>query len=228
MPTREARMSPALRSRLLRLGIVAIVAAAIYLAADALDVFAYLDPEALAARIRDSGPLGVLVFVAAFCVGELVQVPGTVFFAVAVGVWGLPTGVLVAVVAAIVACTFAFAAVRVTGRWILQGRSLEALRRYVPYIESAPLRTTILLRLVMGASPPINWALALSAIGWRDFLLGTTIGMTPNVAIYVWLLDQLAFASDPVLPAWVVIVLLLAVVSAGVLAHRAMSRRERR
>ena len=51
--------------------------------------------------------------------------------------------------------------------------------------------------------------------------------MTPNVAIYVWLLDQLAFASDPMLPAWAVIILLLAVMWAGALAHRSMSRRER-
>ncbi len=227
MPRREIDVSSSLQRRLVRLVIVAIFAAGIYLAADALGVFAYLDPRALAERLRDSGPLGVLVFVAAFCVGEVTYVPATVFFAAAIGVWGLPVGTLVAVIAAITACTFAFATVRVTGRWILEGRSLEALQRYAPYIESAPLRTTILLRLIIGAAPPVNWALALSAIGWRDFLLGTTIGMTPNVAIYVWLLDQLAFASDPMLPAWAVIILLLAVMCAGALAHRSMSRRER-
>lgn len=224
---REVDVSSSLKRRLLRLVVVAIVAVAVYLTADALGVFQYLDPRALAERVRDSGPLGVLVFVAAFCVGEVTQAPATVFFAAAVGVWGLPAGALVAVVAAITACTFAFASVRVTGRWILQGRSLEALQRYAPYIESAPLRTTILLRLVLGAAPPVNWALALAAIGWRDFLLGTAIGMTPNVAIYVWLLDQIAFASDPLLPAWAVIILLLAVVSAGALTLRAMSRGER-
>jgi phospholipase D1/2 len=227
MPMREVDVSSSLKRRLLRLVVVAIVAVAVYLTADALGVFQYLDPRALAERVRDSGPLGVLVFVAAFCVGEVTQAPATVFFAAAVGVWGLPAGALVAVVAAITACTFAFASVRVTGRWILQGRSLEALQRYAPYIESAPLRTTILLRLVLGAAPPVNWALALAAIGWRDFLLGTAIGMTPNVAIYVWLLDQIAFASDPLLPAWAVIILLLAVVSAGALTLRAMSRGER-
>ena len=216
----QARRRPAARFLAL-----ALLACGVYLLADSGGLLEFLDPETLADRIRSSGSLGIVVFVAAFCLGELVQVPGTLFFATAVGVWGLPAGVIVGVTAAIAACTFAFATVRLAGRWVLDGRSLEAIQRFVPAIESAPLRTTVLLRLTLGASPPVNWALALSAIGWREFLIGTVIGITPNVTAYVWLLDQLAFTSEPVIPKWGVVTLLLVLVGIGVQVNRRLQRR---
>lgn len=221
-------MSTVRRTRLVRAGIALGIAVLAYLAAGAAGVLDYLDPTDLAERIRGTGAAGVLVFFAAFGVGEVTQLPATAFFTTAVGVWGLPAGAAISVAGAISACTFAFALVRLSGRWILEGRSLEALRRYAPYIETAPLRATIVLRLLIGAAPPVNWALALSTIGWRDFLVGTAIGMTPNVLAYAWLLDQLVFTSRPVLPAWFVIVLLLAVASLAALLHRRLSRRGRR
>jgi len=202
-----------------------LLAGGAWLVADSGGLFEYLDPDKLAERIRSSGPLGIAVFVAAFGLGELTQVPGTLFFATAVGVWGLPVGVIVGVSGAILACTFAFATVRLAGRWVLDGRSLDAIQRFVPAIESAPLRTTVLLRLTLGASPPVNWALALSAIGWREFLIGTVIGITPNVTAYVWLLDQLAFTSEPVIPKWAVVALLLVLVGIGVQVNRRLQRR---
>jgi len=211
-----------------RTGRALIVVAALaggYLLFTTSGVADQLDPDALARRLRDAGPAGIALFLIAFSLGELTQVPATVFFVTAMGVYGLATGLVLAAVGASVACTFAFLVVRVTGRWVLETRSLEFFTHYAPYIETQPVRAVVFLRLIFGASPPVNWALALTPISIRDFLVGTVVGLTPNVAAYAWLIHEMAFNEEPDVPRWAALVLLVLMVVACAAAHRAMMRR---
>ena len=50
---------------------------------------AHFEPAALRATFEAAGPVGgVVLYVAAFCVGELLHLPGTLFVAAGVLVWG--------------------------------------------------------------------------------------------------------------------------------------------
>ena len=58
--------------------------------------------------------------------------------------------------------------------------------------------TLALIRAVMFISPPLNTALALSRIRFRDFALGSAVGLILPMAVTTfalnWLMDLPAFA----------------------------------
>jgi uncharacterized membrane protein YdjX (TVP38/TMEM64 family) len=207
-----------------RLLLAVISLASLYLIVRVSGVGDHLDADQIAERMRASGTTGIGLFIAAFSLGSLTQVPGTVFLVAALAVYGGVRGAIVGTIGAIVACTFSFLVVRITGRWILESKSLAVFAKYAPYIERQPIRAIVFLRLIFGASPPVNWALALSAVRTREFLVGTVLGIVPNLAVYIWLIHELAFDEQPDLPRWAVVVLLATVVGVSVVAHRRMMR----
>lgn len=185
----------------------------------------HLDPSWLAQQMRDSGLVGIGLYLVTFSIGELMAIPATVFFATAVGVYGFMPGGLLACFGAAVACTFSFAVARATGRWILEKRSPGVFARYAPYIESQPIRAIIVLRLLYGASPPVNWLLALADIRPREFVIGTVGGLVPNALVYAWLIDQIAFHDAPEFPRWAAGLVLVAIMVISAILHRYMMRK---
>lgn len=147
------------------------------------------------ARVRElvqhAGAAGVLVFVVAFCAGELLHVPGLVFVAAAVLAWGRVAGGAAAYGAALVAVSIAFFVVRAVGGQPLAELRQPRLRAILSRLEQRPILTVALLRLVLWLAPAVNYALALSPIRYRDYLAGSAIGLVVPVAAAATLLEFL-------------------------------------
>jgi uncharacterized membrane protein YdjX (TVP38/TMEM64 family) len=73
------------------------------------------------------------------------------------------------------------------------------IKKQLDNLVEKPIVTTIVLRLLLFISPPVNYALALSPIRFRYFLLGSMIAMPVNlilnfaITIYAkdWVIDFL-------------------------------------
>ena len=63
------------------------------------------------------------------------------------------------------------------------------LRRVLSQLDTRPLRSVIVLRAIFGVAPFLNYALALSSLGFRDYIIGSIIGMAAPIAIAAVLLD---------------------------------------
>jgi uncharacterized membrane protein YdjX (TVP38/TMEM64 family) len=168
----------------------------------------HLTIEGVRALVAGAGAWGAVAFVATFCVGELVQVPGLVFVAAAVLFYGPAYGGPFAYAAALVSISVSFVMVRgVAGRSPIKaaahvderdgqasagllGRLRARMRRWMGRLDTQPIRTIALLRLVLLFSPPLNYALALSRVRFRDYLVGSALGLLPPTLAAVALLGE--------------------------------------
>ena len=172
-----------------RILIVATIAGIAFVAARLSGLDHALTPEHVRALLAGAGGFGILLFVVVFSLGLLAQLPGLLFIAVAVLAYGRTMGTVVALAGAVVAISVSFFVVRRFGGSALAEIESPLLRRLLLQLDTRPLRSVILLRAVFGVAPVLNYALALSSLGFRDYLIGSVIGMAPPIAIAAVLLD---------------------------------------
>jgi uncharacterized membrane protein YdjX (TVP38/TMEM64 family) len=142
-----------------------------------------VDVESLRALVEETGVWGPLVFVLLFGL-EGLGVPTIVFLAVAIALWPPWLATLLNWGGAMFAGIVGFAYARYVGRdWVAQ-RLPESMRRFEARVVERELETVIALRLFFFASAPAHWALGLSPVGFRHFLLGSAIGYVPG-ALFV-------------------------------------------
>ncbi|MBI5331125.1 MAG: TVP38/TMEM64 family protein [Betaproteobacteria bacterium] len=148
--------------------------------------------EALRQLIQDHRGAGLLGFVLAFVLGNLVQIPGWIFLAAAVLVLGKLWGGLAVYVAACTACMVSFLLFRGLGGPALRAWGNPVARRLLARLDAHPLSAVILLRLAFQTLPVLNVALALSGVRLRHYLLGTVLGLPLPIALYSLFFDGLA------------------------------------
>jgi len=175
----------------LRLGLLVAVLGAGYWAARALGLGHRLEPAALRRALRGAGVWSVPLFFAAFTVGELLYVPGLVFVGVAVYVYGPSLGALVALGGALCSVTVAFLLVRAIGGDALRAFRRPLLRRALRSLEARPIFTMFWLRSVFFMAPVLNYALALSGVGFRDYVLASGLGLVVPILGSAWALHWL-------------------------------------
>ncbi len=140
-----------------------------------------LCPEELLERLQTwmvgAGPWGVLLFVVAFAIGELAHVPGLVFVAAAALAYGRLWGGVVGYLGALTSVIVSFWVVRAVGGQMLAQISHPRVRRILDRLESQPIRVIVILRLVLWMAPPLNYALAMSGVRFRQYAIGSAIGL---------------------------------------------------
>jgi len=106
-PAAAARIRP--RTRLVLLGVAAL---ALFSVGRVSGLGNSISPESLRVLLANAGVFGVLLFVLAFSLGLLAQLPGILFITVAVLVYGRELGTLIALGGSIVAVSVSFVVVR--------------------------------------------------------------------------------------------------------------------
>ena len=131
-----------------------------------------------------AGVFGGLGFVAVFVLGVLVQIPGLIFVAAALVVFGPIEGFVVAYVGSVASAVSSLATLRALGGSPLASLEHPRLRRAFGQLEQHPVRTVAFLRTIMVLSPPLNLALAFSAVRPGAHLLGSALGLVlPNLVV---------------------------------------------
>lgn len=179
-------LTPPNRMKWIRLGLIAGVVGAVLLIAWQTGLTAWLTRDNLRAVLLD-GWQGLAIFVAATCVGLFVHVPGIVFVGSAALVFGPIKGALVAFVAEAIAVCVTFVVIRLIGGKPLAEVKNRWLKRALDHVDARPVLTVIALRTCFQASPPVNYALALSGIRGRDYALGSTVGLLAPSFVGAWL-----------------------------------------
>ena len=91
---------------------------------------------------------GVLIFVAMFSLGNLIQIPGSVFLAAAVLALGQIWGGVVTYIAAVVSCAITFLIIRFMGGDALLQLKSRWAQKVMQRLHAQPLRSIALLRTV--------------------------------------------------------------------------------
>jgi uncharacterized membrane protein YdjX (TVP38/TMEM64 family) len=148
--------------------------------------------EFLQQRIAENRVSGLLIFVLLFALGNLIQIPGWLFLAAAVLTLGRSWGGVATYVAASISCVLTFFAIRMVGGDALRQLKSRTAMRILGQLDAQPLRSVVLLRVLFQTVPALNYALALSGIQFRQYLIGTLLGLPVPIALYCVFFDYLA------------------------------------
>jgi uncharacterized membrane protein YdjX (TVP38/TMEM64 family) len=172
----------------LRASLLAGTATALLLAALLLPVREWT--TALLGWIAERGAWAGVILGLAWLPAAILFVPGTVLTLGTGFLLGLERGLAVVSVGSTAGATAAFLVGRHLGRDWVRRRIGE--RRTFAGIDRAIEREGLEVVLLLRLSPlvpfnALNYALALTGVRLRDYVLGSWVGMLPGTLLYVWL-----------------------------------------
>jgi uncharacterized membrane protein YdjX (TVP38/TMEM64 family) len=149
-----------------------------------------------------TAPLGVfapLGFIILYIIATIFFFPGTPITVTGGILFGKYLGAFYSLIGATIGASWAFLIARYLGREfiedLLQGK-LKKLRYYDRKLADHGIKFTIFLRLVpLFPFNGLNFALGLTKIKFKDFVIGTLIGMIPLTFIYAYFGESLAKMS---------------------------------
>lgn len=143
-------------------------------------------------KFIDNAFTGLLIFIALFAIGNLIQIPGWIFLAAAVLALGKSWGGLATYIAAVVSCVVTFGVIKSLGGDALRQIQNKYAVRILNNLDKHPVKAVFFLRLLMQTAPALNYALAMSGIKFRHYLIGTVVGLPIPIALYCLFFDYLA------------------------------------
>jgi len=147
--------------------------------------------EALRQVILANRISGLLLFVLLFSLGNLIQVPGWLFLAAAVLALGRGLGGGVTYVAACVSCMATFLSIRLVGGDALRQFDNRIAVGLLRRLDDRPVACMVLLRVLFQTAPALNYALAMSGIRFRNYMVGTLLGLPLPIMLYCLFFDYL-------------------------------------
>jgi uncharacterized membrane protein YdjX (TVP38/TMEM64 family) len=152
----------------------------------------HFDLEALRHRIQENQIRGLLLLILLFALGNLLHVPGWVFLAAAVLTLGRTWGGMAIYVAASISCVLTFVIIRFVGGDALRQLKNRLAVRMLRQLDAQPITSIALLRVVFQTAPALNYALAMSGVRFRQYIIGTLLGLPLPIALYCLFFDYLA------------------------------------
>jgi uncharacterized membrane protein YdjX (TVP38/TMEM64 family) len=150
--------------------------------------------------VRTRGPVGMIVYGAAYVVGTVLLVPGTLLTVGSGFLYGPIIGTLIVSPASVLGATIAF----VLGRSFASDWIAKKVAKYPKFelIDRAIAKNGFKIVLLMRLNPifvpfaVLNYALGLSRVRLRDYILASWIGMLPATTLYVYLGSSVRNLSD--------------------------------
>jgi uncharacterized membrane protein YdjX (TVP38/TMEM64 family) len=137
---------------------------------------------------------GLVVFALLFALGNLIQIPGWIFLAAAVLALGRIWGGLATYLAATFSCCCTFLLIRLLGGSALRELDSKLARRILAHLDERPVLVITALRVLFQTVPALNYALSLSGVRFRHYLIGTLLGLPLPIAVYCLFFDYLGRA----------------------------------
>ncbi|WP_272974569.1 VTT domain-containing protein [Alcanivorax jadensis] len=183
---------PIAMTRYRRLILLALLLLTVLLTVELTGLREQFSLPALRALLEANLAVGLLLFVLAFVIGNLIQLPGWPFLAAAILALGTVVGGLVTYMAACVSCLVTFQVVKGLGGSALRDIDKPLAKKILSRLDRHPVRSVVLLRLLFQTMPALNYTLALSGVKRRDYLLGTLLGLPLPLLVYCFFFDRIA------------------------------------
>ena len=179
-----------------RLIFLTLVILGLWIAAWATGVTARFTPESIRSLLAGRGLWGVVAFIIVFSAGQLLRVPSFVFIAAAVAVYGRNSGIFVALLGVVTSAIVSFTVVRAFAGQALTDLQHPLIRRLLNKIDSHPMLTVALLRAIFQTAPPLNYALPMTRVRWRDHFIGSILGLPVPVIVMASFFDWILHSGS--------------------------------
>lgn len=147
--------------------------------------------EQFVLRVRSMGTEGIGIFAFVYIAGTVLLLPGTVLTAGSGLLYGTVIGTLIVSPASVTGATISFLIARTFGRrWV--SRKLSQYPKFSAIdraVERQGFKVVLLMRLQPVFIPfaMLNYALGLTNIRLRDYVIASWIGMLPATILYVYI-----------------------------------------
>ena len=151
----------------------------------------YLTAEAMGTFLDRAGLWAPLVFIAIYAVGVSLFVPGTLLTGLGAAIFGPYWGFVYVWFGAMIGSSAAFIIGRTLGREFAAGLIGDRLKKYDDAIEHNGLAAVLYLRLVYFPFTPMNFGMGLTRVRFRDYCLGTGLGIIVGTFIFTFFIGTL-------------------------------------
>jgi len=155
-------------------------------AALAVAVLGVPDVEGLRALVADAGAAGPALFVLGYALATLAPVPKTVLTAAAGVLFGVVAGTALVLLGAMLGAIAGFWLGRLLGRSGVRRITGRRLARLDQLLERRGVLAVVAVRLVpVVPFTAVNYGSGLLAVRFRDYLIGTAVGIIPGTVAFV-------------------------------------------
>lgn len=137
----------------------------------------WLNVTNMQVMVHRTGAWGYLIFVAFFTVAAIMNIPGTVFMILSIVLFGYWTGAVLSYFGGFSGAMATFYIGRAMGGQALSEIKNIRIRSLLQRAEDYPIRTLVFLRILVQLSPFIGYALALTKIKPRSYIIGNAISI---------------------------------------------------
>jgi len=170
--------------------LVAFIIVAIYIVRFT-SVKEFLTRETLGNFLDTAGFWGPLAFILIYAVGICLFIPGTLLTALGAAIFGPYWGFLYVWIGAMAGSSAAFWIGRTLGREFAATLIGDRLKKYDDAIERNGFATVLYLRLVYFPFTPMNFGMGLTKARFRDYFLGTGLGIIVGTFIFTFFVGTL-------------------------------------
>jgi uncharacterized membrane protein YdjX (TVP38/TMEM64 family) len=169
------------RANLVRLVLIIILVAGLGLAL----VNHWLDPAAMQVQLREHHDTAMVLFLAYHVLASLFFVPRSLLAIAAGAIFGLWTGLGLALLGANLGALVGFWTARLLNGGLIDPALVPRVGIWLARAQESGFRTAFLIRLSPLPNSLVNYALGLSRISTLPYLGGTMLGMIPAAFIAV-------------------------------------------
>jgi uncharacterized membrane protein YdjX (TVP38/TMEM64 family) len=148
---------------------------------------AQLSPEHMRDELRAAGPQGMVLFVLLFALVQPLGPSGHLFVLAAGMVWPPYTAFGLSLLGALLSQGLAFLFYRYVAQEWAQKRVPKRLERYEAALAERPFLGVLVLRLFCFTWPLLPLVLGVSRVGFGPMITATALGISPMIALDVWL-----------------------------------------
>jgi len=141
--------------------------------------------------VANFGFWGPVIFIAGAVTAITVNIPTVFIIYFSVIIFGGIAGLLISAVSAYIAISLIYFVARYLGRDFIAWLFKDRLKRLEQRLNERGIKAVMNLRLFFFLLPPLNWALSLSNLRFRDYFLGTVLGSAHQMIINAWLSDTI-------------------------------------
>ncbi len=164
---------------------------ALYLMMEISGLRSQIAPGAIKEIFLRHTVLGLFFFCLAYSVGNLVYIPGWIFLVGAVLALGKEWGGRASFLAALCSASISFVIIRSVGGTALRSLNNKWADRIFSHLDQRPIISVAILRLLFQTLPAINYALALTDLRFRHYMIGTLIGLPLPIFLYCYFFETI-------------------------------------
>ncbi len=159
----------------------------------------YFNLETIRSIVQSLVPYGPLVFIGLCIAAILFHLLEVVFIAIGGVLFGGTGGFALGWIGSPVGSTGSFLRARNCLREALQRAVSSRFKRVQALderLEHRGFQTVLALRLMLFMAPPLNWAIGVTRVRFRHYILGSALGVIPCIAVTSYAADSIVRAGS--------------------------------